>query len=193
MIAGIRGTLEAVGTEWAVVDVSGVSYRVFAPTSTLNRLPAIGQNVRLVTHLYVREDQMSLYGFLSSDELATFEQLLGVSGVGPKLALTMLSATSAESLRQAIASENVENLTAIPGIGRKLAGRLILELRGKLIAPNGAKPTPERPVDAEVSEALVGLGYSPVDAQAAIKSLPPDRQLDLEERIRLALQFFAKR
>ena len=193
MIAGIRGTLEAVGTEWAVVDVGGVSYRVFAPTSTLNRLPAIGQTVRLLTHLYVREDQMSLYGFLSSDDMATFEQLLGVSGVGPKLALTMLSAASAENLRQAIASENVENLTAIPGIGRKLAGRLILELRGKLIAPNGAKPTPERPVDAEVSEALVGLGYSPVDAQAAIKSLPTDRQLDLEERIRLALQFFAKR
>ncbi|MGH2460105.1 MAG: Holliday junction branch migration protein RuvA [Chloroflexota bacterium] len=193
MIAGIRGTLEAAGTDWAIVDVQGVSYRVFAPTSTLNRLPAIGQSVRLLTHLYMREDQLSLYGFLSSDELAVFEQLLGVSGVGPKLALTMLSAASAEKLRQAIASENVENLTRIPGIGRKLAGRLILELRGKLIAPNDGKPALERPVDADVAEALMGLGYSPVDAQAAIKSLPTDRQLDLEERIRLALQQFAKR
>ncbi len=193
MIAGIRGTLEAVGVDWAVIDVSGVSYRVFAPTSTLNRLPSIGQGVRLLTHLYLREDQVSLYGFLSAEELAMFEQLLGVSGVGPKLALTMLSAASAANLRQAIASENVENLTAIPGIGRKLAGRLILELRGKLTTPDGVKPPTERPVDADVAEALIGLGYSPVDAQAAIKSLPTGRSLDLEERIRLALQFFAKR
>ncbi|HVC34573.1 MAG TPA: Holliday junction branch migration protein RuvA, partial [Chloroflexota bacterium] len=127
------------------------------------------------------------------DELAVFEQLLGVSGVGPKLALTMLSGLSAENLRRAIASENVENLTVIPGIGRKLAGRLILELRGKLTAPDGAKTAEGQPMDADVAEALIGLGYAPADAQAAVKSLPKDKALDLEDRLRLALQFFAKR
>ncbi len=193
MISAVRGTLEAVGTEWAIVDVGGVSLRVFAPTSTLNRLPEIGQTVRLLTHLYLREDALALYGFTTSDELALFEQLLGVSGVGPRLALAMLSAAPAESLRQAIASESVENLTTIPGIGKKLAARLILELRGKLTAPDGAKPVAERPIEADVADALVGLGYTPADAQAAIKSLPTDRALELEERIRLALQFFAKR
>lgn len=193
MISAVRGVLEAVGTEWAIVDVGGVSLRVFAPTSTINRLPAIGQNVRLLTHLYLREDALALYGFMSSEELVLFEQLIGVSGVGPRLALAMLSAAPAESLRQAIASESIENLTTIPGIGKKLAARLILELRGKLTAQNGAKTTDERPIDADVADALVGLGYTPADAQAAIKSLPTDRALELEERIRLALQFFAKR
>jgi len=193
VISGIRGRLEAVGTDSAVVDVGGVSFRAFAPTSTLNRLPPIGQSVRLLTHLYLREDLIALYGFFSDDELAVFEQLLGVSGVGPKLALTMLSGLSAENLRRAIASENVENLTVIPGIGRKLAGRLILELRGKLTAPDGAKTAEGQPMDADVAEALIGLGYAPADAQAAVKSLPKDKALDLEDRLRLALQFFAKR
>jgi len=193
VISAIRGTLEAVGTDTAIVDIGGVSLRVFAPTSTLNRLPPIGQSVRLLTHLYLREDAIALYGFFCPDELSLFEQLLAVSGVGPRLALTILSAAPAESLRRAIASESVENLTAIPGIGKKLASRLILELRGKLTAPDGAKPVEERPPDADVAEALVSLGYTTADAQAAIKSLPTDRALDLEDRIRLALQYFAKR
>jgi Holliday junction DNA helicase RuvA len=193
VISAVRGTLEAVGPDWAIVDIGGVSVRVFAPSSTLNRLPPIGQNVRLLTHLHLREDAISLYGFLSPDELAVFEQLLGVSGVGPKVALAMLSAASAEGLRQAIASESVEQLTVIPGIGKKLAARLILELRGKLTVSNGASPPVQRSVDADVADALLGLGYSPADVQAAIKSLPADRALDLEDRIRLALQYFAKR
>lgn len=193
VISAIRGTLEAVGPDWAIVEIGGISLRVFAPTSTLNRLPPIGQSVRLLTHLYLREDALALYGFLSPDERDVFEQLLGVSGVGPKLALAMLSGASAEALRRAIASESVEQLTVIPGIGKKLAARLILELRGKLAVSNGTKPTDERSIDADVADALLGLGYSATDAQAAIRSLPTDRALGLEERIRLALQYFAKR
>lgn len=192
LISAVRGTLESVGTDWAIVEVGGVSLRILAPTSTLNRLPAIGQSVRLLTHFYLREDQMSLFGFYSPDELAVFEQLLGVSGVGPKLALAMLSAASADNLRRAIASESVENLTAIPGIGKKLASRMILELRGKLTVPDGQKPVEERPIDVDVADALGSLGYTTADVQAALKSLPADRALDLEERIRMALQFFAK-
>lgn len=192
MIAAVRGVVEAVGPESAIVDVGGVSLRIYAPTSTLNRLPPVGQGVRLLTHLYLREDQIALYGFFSPDELALFEQLLSVSGVGPRLALTILSASSVEGLRRAIASESIANLTAIPGIGKKLAGRLILELRGKLSAANGAKEGSERPNEAEVAEALASLGYGPADVQAAIQSLPADQALPLEERIRLALRYFAR-
>ena len=193
MIAAVRGTLEAHGTDAVIVDVGGISLRVFVPTSALARLPAVGQSIRLVTYLYLREDLIALYGFLTSDELALFEQLIGVTGVGPKLALAILSSAPSDALRTAIASENLDNLTRIPGIGKKLAGRLILELRGKLTPPPGEAAAPVSSTDADVVEVLVSLGYNPADAQAAVKSLPTGRDLDLEERIRLALQFFAKR
>jgi Holliday junction DNA helicase RuvA len=193
VIAGVRGNLEAVGVDWVIIDVHGVALRVSVPASTVNRLPAIGQPLRLSTYLYLREDAIALYGFLTPDELALFEQLIGVTGVGPKLALAMLSAAPSDQLRQAIASENLDNLTRIPGIGKKLAGRLILELRGKLTAPEAAPSAPATPSDVDLIEALVGLGYAPADAQAALKSLPKDRAIDLEERLRLALQYFARR
>jgi Holliday junction DNA helicase RuvA len=194
VIAGVRGTLEATGVDWVVLAVGGFSVRVSVPASTLTRLPPVGQPVHLLTYLYLREDQIALYGFGTPEERELFEQLIGVTGVGPRLALAILSAASSDVLRQAIASESVETLTRVPGIGRKLASRLILELRGKLAAPvNGTAPATARPIEADVLEALVGLGYSPADAQAALRSLPPDRTLDLEEQIRLALRYFAKR
>lgn len=195
MIVGVRGILEAQGVDSVVVLVGGVSLRVYVPAATVARLPGLGQEVHLLTHFVMREDQMALYGFSTPDELALFEQLITVSGVGPRVALSILSAASIDVLRQAIASESVETLTKIPGIGKKLAGRLILELRGKLApAPNGGAvvasvSTPE----ADVLEALLGLGYAPADAQAALRSLPADQSIPLEERIRLALQFFARR
>ncbi|HEX5418188.1 MAG TPA: Holliday junction branch migration protein RuvA [Chloroflexota bacterium] len=190
MIAAVTGLLEATQTDAVLVQVGGFTLRVFAPTSTISRLPAVGQAVRLYTHFYLREDVIALYGFLTADELSLFEQLLTVSGVGPRVALAMLSAASAETLRGAIASESVETLTRLPGIGKKLAARLILELRGKLTAPEGVPATPTAPADVEVIEALVGLGYTPADAQAALKSLPAG--LELEEKIRRALRYFAR-
>ncbi|HVB96394.1 MAG TPA: Holliday junction branch migration protein RuvA [Chloroflexota bacterium] len=192
MITAVRGALEAVGPDWAVVGVGGLSLRVFAPTTTLSTLPAIGQVVHLHTYFQVREDVLALYGFQSPDDLALFEQLIGVSGVGPKLALAMLSSAPSEILRTAIASEKAENLTKIPGIGRKLAGRLILELRGKIVSPEGGTRTVEPTPDADVTEALVGLGYSPADALAAVRSLGTTPPTDLEERIRQALRYFAR-
>jgi len=192
MITAVRGALEAVGPDWAVVGVGGLSLRVFAPTTTLSTLPAIGQVVHLHTYFQVREDVLALYGFQSPDDLALFEQLIGVSGVGPKLALAMLSSAPSEILRTAIASEKAENLTKIPGIGRKLAGRLILELRGKIVSPEGGTRTVEPTPDADVTEALVGLGYSPADALAAVRSLGTTPPTDLEERIRQALRFLAR-
>lgn len=192
MITSVRGVLEAVGPDWAIVGVGGLSLRVFAPTTTLSTLPPIGQLVHLHTYFQVREDALALYGFQSPDDLAFFEQLIGVSGVGPKLALAMLSSAPTEILRTAIASEKAENLTKIPGIGRKLAGRLILELRGKIVGPEEGARTVEPIPDADVTEALVGLGYSPADAQAAVRSLGTTPPTDLEERIRQALRYFAR-
>jgi Holliday junction DNA helicase RuvA len=192
MIASIHGRLEAHGADWVVVDVGGVSLRVFVPATAISRLPALGEPVRFLTHLYLREDVIALYGFLSADDLALFEQLIGVTGVGPKVAMTMLSAAPTASLHQAIASENVDNLTKIPGIGKKLAARLILELRGKLTAPAGGVAAPITTAESDVVDALLGLGYSLVDAQSALRSLPTDRALELEDRIRLALQSFAR-
>lgn len=192
MISGVRGVLEHVGADSIIVGVGGISLRVFVPATVINRAPPIGQPVQLLTYLNVREDALTLYGFQSPDDLSLFEQLLGVTGVGPKLALTMLSSVSGETLRAAIASEKVENLLPIPGVGRKLAGRLILELRGKLSSPAEATAATATPVDVEVTEALIGLGYSPADAQVAIQSIASSDATDLEERIRLALQFFAR-
>jgi Holliday junction DNA helicase RuvA len=192
MIAAIHGPLEAHGVDWVVVDVGGLSLRVVVPTSAIARLPALGEPVRFVTYLYFREDVIALYGFQTGDELALFEQLIGVTGVGPKVATAMLSYASSELLRQAIASENVDNLTKIPGIGKKLASRLILELRGKLTAPPGGVAASLPPSDSEVVDALLGLGYSLADAQEALRGLPSDRALDLEERIRLALRSFVR-
>jgi len=190
MIAAVTGLLEATLTDAVLVQVGGFTVRVFAPTSTISRLPPIGQAVRLQTHFYMREDVIALYGFLTANELSLFEQLITVSGVGPRVALGVLSAASAETLRTAIASESIEILTRLPGIGKKLAARLILELRGKLTAPEGSPATLTAPADVEVVEALIGLGYTPADAQAALKSLPAG--LDLEEKIRRSLQYFAR-
>lgn len=193
MIVGVRGVLEAQGLDSVVVQVGGFSLRIFAPGSTVSRLPPIGQEVHLLTHLVMREDQVALYGFATPDELALFEQLLTVTGVGPRLALGILTASPSDALRQAIASESIETLTRVPGIGKKLAGRLILELRGKLTAGPGGGATGTSSPDADILEALLGLGYSPADAQAALRSLPPGDGLDPEDRIRLALQYFARR
>lgn len=193
MIAAVRGLVGAAGPDWVVVDIGGVSLRVFIPATTANQLPPIGDTVRLMTYLQVREDALTLYGFLTQSDLEFFEQVTGVTGVGPKIALAMLSAAPSDALRQAIASENLDSLTKVPGIGRKLAGRLILELRGKLTPPDGALTGILGPADPEVQAALVGLGYATSDAQAAIASLPAGKVLPVEDRIRLALQFFAKR
>ena len=193
MIAAVRGLLEAAGPDWVIVEVGGISLKVFIPTTAGSKLPPIGETLRLLTYLQVREDALTLYGFLSPSDLEFFEQVTAVTGVGPKIALAMLSAAPSDVLRQAIASENLDSLTKVPGVGRKLAGRLILELRGKLTPADGALGVILGPADPEVQAALVGLGYPASDAQAAIASLPPGKELPVEDRIRLALRYFAKR
>jgi len=190
MIASLKGALESLGSDWAVIGVGGIGYQVYMPTSTLSVLGAVGAEVKLYTHLYVREDNLTLYGFKSSEELGLFQTLIGVSGLGPRLALAMLSAMDAEKLIMAIATGSADLLTAIPGIGKKVANRLILELKDKIGA--GWITTPAAGLvqeSADVVAALVSLGYSVAEANRAVATLSPTAEISLEEKIKLALQY----
>ncbi len=193
MIARLRGRLVEVLPDGAVIDVGGVGYRVFLTPKALAALPR-GEEVLVHTVTYVREDALSLYGFLSADERRAFELLLGASGVGPKLALALLSVHSPDALRRAVSAGDVDALTLVPGIGRKGAARLMLELKGKLGdgAPDLPADPAARPAYAEVREALAALGYAPAEVKAALEALPEDAgALPTQELLRLALRGLA--
>ena len=191
MIAGLNGKLESLGSDWAIINVGGISFQVYMPTSTLSTLGATGKEVRLHTHLHLREDNATLYGFASAEELGLFQTLIGVSGLGPKLALAMLSAMNVERLTMAIATGSADLLTAIPGIGKKMANRLILELKEKIGAGWIMTPAAELAQEnADVVAALTSLGYSVSEASRAVATLPPSPDLSLEEKVKLALQYF---
>ena len=161
------------------------------PTSTLSSLGAIGEEVKLHTHLHLREDNATLYGFATDDELRFFQTLLGVSGLGPKLALAMLSAMSVDKLTMAIATGSVDLLTIVPGIGKKVADRLVLELKDKIAAGWVTTPAAQlAEANTDVLAALTSLGYSVAEATRAVATLPPSSDLTLEERLKLALQYF---
>ncbi len=188
MIAGIRGTLEGRGPGWALSAVGGMVLRVHMSTSTLSELGSVGQQVSLRTHLYFREDVIALYGFASDEELGLFQSLTGVSGVGPRVALSLLSALPPQQLSLAIATGNVDMLTHAPGVGKKLAGRVVLELKGKLEAALAFSPlAATAEADVQVIAALTALGYSLSEASRAAAALPA-ADLPLEEKVRLALQ-----
>ena len=191
MISSLRGRLQSIGAGWAVIDVNGVGYQVFMPTSTLSGLGRLGKEVFLYTNLVVREDSLSLYGFSAEEELELFQILLGVSGIGPRLGLAILSAMSVERVSMAIASRDTDLLKTIPGIGKKMAERLVLELKDKigagLMATTGVQLAPE---NGDVIAALTSLGYSIAEAGQAVASLNSTDKLSLEEKVRLALQYF---
>jgi Holliday junction DNA helicase RuvA len=192
MIAGLKGRIERKLEDAALVDVGGVIYRVNTSGMTLDDIGDAGESVRLFTHLYVREDQLTLYGFSTPDELRLFETLIGVSGVGPKLALAILSRVRADALEVAISGENAELLATVPGVGRKTAARLILELRGKLVpAPGGPSGAPSRD-DAEVVAALRSLGYTTAEAHGVLLRVPRDPTMTLEDRVLAALRELAE-
>jgi Holliday junction DNA helicase RuvA len=192
MIAGLKGRIERKLDDAALVDVAGVIYRVNTSLTTLEEIGDAGDSVRLFTHLYVREDQLALFGFASHDELRLFETLIGVSGVGPRLALAILSRVRAEALEAAIEGENAELLATVPGVGRKTAGRLILELRGRLVPAGGARPGAPTRADAEVVEALRSLGYTTAEAHGALMRLPRGEDLTVEDRVVAALRELAE-
>jgi len=196
MIASIHGTLEARRADSAIIRVGGFGVRVFAPSSTLNRLGETGAEVTLYTHLHVREDDISIYGFSSEEDRDAFEKLITISGVGPKLGLALLSTMDARTLFKAIADEDQQRLAMVPGVGKKMAAKLVLELNGKLPSLVGlggvGTLSPSGSIQAEVLEALMGLGFSAAEAQSALLKIPQDRPMTLEEQITYALRSFAR-
>ncbi len=191
MIASLKGKLETMGSDFAVIDVNGVGFKVFMPTSTLSTMGRKGEEVELHTHLHLREDNATLYGFAAPEELGLFQTLISVSRLGPKLAISMLSAMSAEKLAMTIATGNADLLAEVPGVGKKTAQRIILELKEKIGIAWGTPPPEFAEENSEVLAALTALGYSVREATRAIATLPLDSDLTLEEKIKLALGFFA--
>lgn len=191
MIATLEGILEYRGNDYVIINVGGIGFRVYVSGSTLSQLGTVKGKVSLYTHLHVREDNISLYGFASNEELALFRNLISVSGVGSKVALTLLSALNPEQVVMAIASGDIDLISKAPGIGKKMAGRLIVELKGKLEKEWTETALPLAPESADVIAALTGLGYSLTEATKAISKLPNSEGLSLEEKIKLALQQMA--
>jgi Holliday junction DNA helicase RuvA len=192
MIANLKGRIEAIGKDYLVVGVGGIGFKVYVPTSVLETSDGLGRQVELFTHLHVRENDLTLYGCGSEDALALFELLLGVSGVGPRVALAMLSTMSPDSLRLSIAQGNAAALTRVPGIGPKMAKKIVFHLKDRIAVEVGPEAVHFlTDADAEVIAALTSLGYSVVEAQAALQSLPAE-EMEIEERVRLALGYFAR-
>jgi Holliday junction DNA helicase RuvA len=194
MISSLEGKLVLVSADSAIVNVGGVGFQVFMPTSALSSLGAPGKDVKVFTHLHVREDNLTLFGFLSTEDLWLFETLIGVSGLGPRLALAMLSALNAEQITMAIATGSIDMLDMVPGIGKKVATRIVLELKEKIGAGWIATPAAQiAQENTDVLAALTSLGYSAAEATRAVATLPTDSPLDLEEKIKLALQYFGSK
>ena len=191
MIGRLTGILAEKSPPQLLVDCGGVGYEVDVPMSTFYNLPPLGERVVLLTHLVVREDAQLLYGFLTAAERATFRELVKISGIGPRTALAILSGLSVAELAQAVAQQQVVRLTKVPGIGKKTAERLLLELKGRL-APDLSSPAAAATTDAQVDivQALVALGYNDREAAAALKALPPD--VAVAEGIKLALKALSK-
>ena len=192
MIASLKGIVAATGKDFVVVQAGGVGFRVFVPQTLLDGLTGPGQEVTVFTHLHVRENELALYGCGSEEELALFRLLLSVSGVGPKVALAILSYLPPDRLRIAIAQEDVTMLARVPGIGPKTAKKLVFNLKDKVAAelPPGGPRLALTEANADLIAALTSLGYSLTEAQEAIRALPRE-PLPLEERVRLALAYFA--
>ncbi len=186
MIGSLRGTVLEIHSSDILLEVHGVGYRIKGPVSVLSSL-LIGEECFLYIHDHVREDARDVFGFLSRNELELFEQLLGVSGVGPKVALTLLSAGSVEAIRRAVMQGDLTLLTSVPGVGKKTAQKIILDLKGQLVEVDE-----ESSADREVIEALVSLGYTAHTAREAVKSIPSVATTDVSLRVREALKQLAK-
>lgn len=191
MIAMVSGTIAASGSDYVIIDAHGVGYMIYLPKPLLARLND-GDQTTLYTNLVVREDSMTLYGFESWGQRLLFDQLLAVSGIGPKVAMNLLSSLSPDDLRSALASGDVVRLSKVPGIGRKTAERMVLELKGK-IDPRGVLggvTSTASGRDSDVIDVLMGLGYSAAEANAAVASIPATAPDSIDDRIRLALRYF---
>ncbi|MFM2276260.1 MAG: Holliday junction branch migration protein RuvA [Pseudomonadota bacterium] len=190
MIGKLTGTLSDKNPPMLLVDCGGVGYEVHVPMSTFYNLPAVGDKVSLLTHFVVREDAQILYGFGSSAEREAFRQLIRISGVGPRTALSVLSGMSVGELAQAITLQEAGRLVKVPGIGKKTAERLLLELKGKLGTDIGVPTSLASDAQADILQALLALGYSDKEAAVSLKALPAD--VGVSDGIKLALKTLAK-
>jgi holliday junction DNA helicase RuvA len=193
LIAAVEGILESRDSDSVVIKTGPLSLIVHVPGSTLSNVGKPGESVYLYTHLHLREDNISLFGFQSKGELQIFEKLISVNGVGPRLALALLTALDPQELVSGILGNNINLICSAPGVGKKLAARIILELKGKLEKEGLYEFTPVLDADenAEVLEALVNLGYSAREATQALSSLPGGKGMKLEDKITLALRNLA--
>ncbi|MBI5255583.1 MAG: Holliday junction branch migration protein RuvA [Burkholderiales bacterium] len=191
MIGRLTGVIAEKSPPQVLIDVNGVGYEVDVPMSSFYNLPALGERTTLLTHFVVREDAQLLYGFLTHEERATFRQLIRISGVGPRTALSILSGLSVGELSQAVMQQQAGRLVKVPGIGKKTAERLLLELKGKL-GPDLATPGAAVASDAQadIVQALMALGYNEREAAAALKALPPD--IGVSEGIKQALKALSR-
>lgn len=192
MIGRIHGTLITISAPKLLIDCHGVGYEVDVPMRTLYQLPAVGQVITLLTHFHVREDQQQLFGFATEAERNAFRSLIKISGVGARTALAVLSGMSVSELIQAIASQDPGALVRVPGIGKKTAERLLLELKGKLAPDLGISQNASGKPDttSEVIQALVSLGYSDKEAHLAVRQIPADTSVS--DGIKIALKALSK-
>ena len=193
MIGRIQGTLISVHPPRLLVDCQGIGYELDVPMSTLYQLPQVGQKITLLTHFQVREDAQQLFGFATEVEREAFRQLIKISGVGSRTALAVLSGMSVNELAQAIALQEAGRLTQVPGIGKKTAERLCLELKGKLapdLSMTAGSKTQAIEASSEVLQALLALGYSEKEALLALKQIPPDTSVS--DGIRMGLKYLSK-
>jgi len=197
MLAFVKGRLIETGADYVVLDNQGIGYLIYTPLSVLENLPPIGQDIKIYTYMYVREDQLTLYGFLTRDDLEIFKLLIGVSGIGPKGALGLLSRISPNEFRFAVMSGDAKTIAKAPGIGPKTAQKLIIELKDKLKLEDMFEENPE--ADADVSHggssaeketimALVALGYSETEAFRAVQKVDASPDMDSETLLKLALK-----
>ena len=191
MIASVQGVLQSIGPDHVVVQVGGVGLQVQVPSSALDSLGPVGSQVTLETFLVIRDDAVTLYGFPTSEDKRLFELLVGVNGVGPKLALSALSVMSVGDAAAAIVSANVDALAKVPGIGQRTAGRIVLDLQSRMEQEWGMPIAIVQQAHGELAAALGALGYSPSEIHSVVAELGDLSELSLEEQVRQALQRLA--
>jgi Holliday junction DNA helicase RuvA len=191
MIGYLSGTVAVADDSGCIIDVAGVGYRLACSGTTLAGLPGVGDDARLFTHLHVREDILALYGFASEAERTMFEALIGVSGIGPKVALQLCSAFAPDAFRRALVTDDVDSICSVPGIGKKTAARVVLELKEKLDLPDLAIVGTRKDTLSQARSALENLGYSPGEVRAALGELPLSEEESVEAVVRSALKVLA--
>lgn len=191
MIASLNGRIQELTPDSLIIDMNGVGIQVFVPAPVRDGVRQ-GESIFLYTYLVVREDSLTLYGFETREGREFFSLLLGVNGIGPRLALAVLSTLSTDAVRRAVFHEQSEVFSRVPGVGKKTAQKILLHLQDRITADIGLEPVSAfSDVDSEVLGALTALGYSVVEAQAALQSIPRDTPQEVETRLRLALQYFS--